>query len=480
MKRRLFAVAASASLAMMAGVPTALATSGPPYTQCPAVGQSPSCAILLVVNADRTISIEGDTSAGQFDGTDDTLVGIVNNSSKPVNAIVVSGSGTDLAGFDDDGLCTFITCTWPAPTTYEGPGMSFVLDPTTTDRVEVDFTGGLQAGKSTYFSLEGALDAAAIKAAPGTITPNIYAALGDSFSAGEGNPPFQKGTDTSSDSCHRSNAAYGPLLAKLYSTQPILGSNFKACSGAITNDLFSTNHTNASEPDQISQIPTDAKLVTLTIGGNDVGFASVLAGCIEASYAPISCANNGAAKDAAKALAALSGGPSFSIKEDNGKYYTVHSWGSILKAIHSRASKAQILIAGYPVLIDPKGPGFHDGLCFMGWAAPFTAGGLIAPTYMSEANASWLSGRVDALNTALASAVKASGVANAHYVNVAPNFVNHGICDSTPWINKVTFTTQIVDAAAKYTTSPGSAHPNSEGQLSGYERAFADTLNSLP
>ena len=85
----------------------AASVPAPPFKQCPAIGASPSCEILLVVNSDSTVTVVGDPSVGPFDGSDDTLVGIVNNSAKPVSAITVTGPGwPDLSGFDGDGICS--------------------------------------------------------------------------------------------------------------------------------------------------------------------------------------------------------------------------------------------------------------------------------------------------------------------------------------------------------------------------------------
>jgi lysophospholipase L1-like esterase len=67
-----------------------------------------------------------------------------------------------------------------------------------------------------------------------------------------------------------------------------------ACSGADLDDLMGTAGSNIpgtnvdnagnafyGEPYQVAQIPPDAALVTLTIGGNDMGFIDVLSLCVE-------------------------------------------------------------------------------------------------------------------------------------------------------------------------------------------------------
>jgi hypothetical protein len=147
----LLAIAVSAlvtggSLAMaQAGPAGAAAAPSPPFTECPAIGASPSCQILLVINSDNTVSVDGDPSVGTFDGSDDTLVGIINNSKAAVKAVTVSGPGSGLSGFDEDGICSGDYGSWTGsakcpygPTGYEGPGTSLVTDPSLPNSAEVD------------------------------------------------------------------------------------------------------------------------------------------------------------------------------------------------------------------------------------------------------------------------------------------------------------------------------------------------------
>jgi hypothetical protein len=160
----------------------AMAASGaaapaPPFTQCPAIGSAASCKILLVVNSDETVSSFGDPAAGPYDGSDDTTVGIVNDSSAAVKAVTVSGPGSGLSLFDGDGICSGQFATWTGSsgcpygrTGYEGPGTSFVTSASLPDSAEVDFAGGLAPGASAYFSLEGELASAELTAREGPLT----------------------------------------------------------------------------------------------------------------------------------------------------------------------------------------------------------------------------------------------------------------------------------------------------------------------
>src|SRR2546430_2375850 len=139
-----------------------------PFNECPTVGASPSSKVLLVVNPDSTVSVYGDPTVGDYDGGDDTLVGIWNTSATAVNAVTVSGAGSYLAGLDGDGLCTYNVTGCPfGPTGYEGPHTSLVTDPGNPDAAEVDFTGGLAPNATTFFSLEGTLTDAVLTARQG-------------------------------------------------------------------------------------------------------------------------------------------------------------------------------------------------------------------------------------------------------------------------------------------------------------------------
>lgn len=123
------ALAVSGALAVAPVTARAAGAPAPPFTQCPAIGSSPSCEILLVVNPDNSVSVLNDSSVGTFDGSDDTLVGIVNNSPAAVKAITVSGPGSFLSGLDGDGICSssYGTCSArraarTVPLATKGPG----------------------------------------------------------------------------------------------------------------------------------------------------------------------------------------------------------------------------------------------------------------------------------------------------------------------------------------------------------------------
>lgn len=147
----------SADLLSATTTSTTTTTSTPtaPFTECPAVGADSSCGLLIEIT-DSGAVVYGDPSQGPYDSVEDTLIGVINDSTKTMGALALTSS-TDLFGFDGDGLCIYIACGWAAPTTYEGPNTSFSDVSADYSSGVVNFPAGLAPGGSTYFSLEEAL-----------------------------------------------------------------------------------------------------------------------------------------------------------------------------------------------------------------------------------------------------------------------------------------------------------------------------------
>jgi len=162
MKKLLAVLAVFGSLGFVAST----AQAGP----CPVVGGATDCNFVITIT-DGGISTSVNGAIPPYDGVEDQLVGVINNSSHSVGSLSLTGSG--LFNFDGDGLCTFITCTWAHPTGYEGPNTSFSFS--NFDNGMVIFTGGLAAGATAYFSLEEPASINTIVTAP---EPGTLALLG--------------------------------------------------------------------------------------------------------------------------------------------------------------------------------------------------------------------------------------------------------------------------------------------------------------
>ena len=106
-----------------------------------------------------------------------------------------------------------------------------------------------------------------------TARPSLLA-LGDSYSSGEGPATYEPGTDSGDNSCHRSRNAWPTLLAEQRGLKALPSI---ACSGATLTDLC-RGRARAASPSAASASRAHRRqpdVVTVTIGGNDLGFRSV-------------------------------------------------------------------------------------------------------------------------------------------------------------------------------------------------------------
>jgi hypothetical protein len=126
---------------------------------CPPVGLDTTCGtIITITDTGATVTFTGQPP---YDGIEDTLVGVVNNSSQPVRALGLR-SVQSIFGFDGDGIVTFgIPGNGLDNTGYGGPNAYFTnINPSLTVGT-VNFITQIAAhGGSSYFSLEESIGSA--------------------------------------------------------------------------------------------------------------------------------------------------------------------------------------------------------------------------------------------------------------------------------------------------------------------------------
>jgi lysophospholipase L1-like esterase len=228
--------------------------------------------------------------------------------------------------------------------------------------------------------------------------PVDYVALGDSYSSGTGAPPYQNA------GCLRSSKSYAQLWAN---THAVSSFAFPACGGATTSDVLGS---------QLGSLNANTDLVTITIGGNDIGFSDVMSTCTLGSNSSCVNAVNAATNQANTTLPAR--------------------LDATYAAIRAAAPDAQVVVLGYPRLISPTGS------C-----------GLLN---LSTTKRTALNNGADQLDAAIAARVAAAG-AGFTYVSSIAQFNGHGACGSSPWINRFNLF-QITE----------SYHPNATGYSAGY------------
>ena len=265
-------------------------------------------------------------------------------------------------------------------------------------------------------------------AAPTAVaTPNAYVALGDSYAAGPGIP-----TDMHS-ACQRSDQNYPSLVA-----DALRFSSFRdaTCSGASTDDMTGSQQTNPYTfvPPQFDALGPDARLVSVTIGGNDVGFSSIAGTCAELSLlnpfgAPCEDHYTEGGTDALAAAVVA----------------TAPRVAAVLQGIHQRSPLAKVIVVGYLDILPVIGPG-----CML--SLPVAAG-----------DVPYLRGIEEQVNRMLAAQANLHG---ATFVDTYSPSIGHDVCQPTgvKWIEGVV------------PTSPAAPlHPN----LLGMQAAAAAVLSAL-
>jgi lysophospholipase L1-like esterase len=236
----------------------------------------------------------------------------------------------------------------------------------------------------------------ALFAAASPAAAERYVALGDSYSSGTG-------TRTYFDSgCQRSVYSYPYLLSQQRANTQLV---FAACSGAKTGDVLNN---------QVSSLNTSTGIVTITIGGNDAGFSSVITECAKPEWASVCDTRVNTAQNYIRNTLP-------------GQLNNVYS------QIKSRSPSARVVVLGYPRL-------------FMGVDCN---GG----TWFDSDDMVMLNQTADLMNSTISGRAAAYGFT---FKNPTSAFTGHAVCSSSEWLNGLS------------NPVSESYHPNRTGHSSGY------------
>ena len=212
-----------------------------------------------------------------------------------------------------------------------------------------------------------------------------YVAMGSSFAAGPGIEPTEPGSPSS---CGRSEENYANLLAQR------LGAALTdvSCLGATTANILGTDQN--GQPPQLDAAGPSTRLVTVTIGGNDIDYFG--------SLSAYSCQDGGGR-----------GCPSVNIGSiDRTLRVLTKRLENVVRAIHARAPKARVLLVNYFTVLPAH------GTC---------AGVPLSPRHQAFERSLALD-----LATDTAVAARATG---ATLVNLAAASARHDACSAEPWVN---------------------------------------------
>ncbi|MDJ0340830.1 SGNH/GDSL hydrolase family protein [Streptomyces sp. H10-C2] len=238
-----------------------------------------------------------------------------------------------------------------------------------------------------------------------------YVALGDSYTSGPGIP------DQVDANCARSSRNYPSLVA---ADQRFAGFKDVSCGGATTAEMWKPQGTNGPQLDALNHRTT---LVTVQIGGNDVGFGNIIRTCAGLSV------TDPTGNPCQKYFGA-SGTDQLTLNIQQ----TAPKIEAVLDAIHGRAPRARVVVVGYPDLLPDNGVGCRP-------AVPF-----------ADKDFGYLKDTEKALNTMLRRQARAG---HAEFVDTYRPTIGHDMCKAPAdrWIEP------LVPA------SPAApAHPNAKGE----------------
>lgn len=276
-------------------------------------------------------------------------------------------------------------------------------------------------------------------AGAGPARAGVLAGLGDSFSAGDGAPPYDPVTDLGSNPCRRSaDGAWPGHLARM------LGHRLQhvACSGAEAPEVVDglpRDRQPMRRTAQLAQMLPRVDVVTLTIGGNDIGFADVVATCLALPR----CERHFGRPE----------GDRLDARIDR----FVPTLAAVYDRLRRRAGTARVVIIGYPRLLPDDG-------------AASCAGGAFD---ISVDEASYLNRRTGRLNRAIARTARRSGF---EFADVTEAFDGAELrCGRVGFVNPVPSNPfEILGTPA----TP--FHPNAAGQRRLAETAFAQLGRDQP
>lgn len=258
-----------------------------------------------------------------------------------------------------------------------------------------------------------------------------YVALGDSYSSGDGAGDYDPST-AEPGGCWRSENAYPRLISEEYEFSGTLA--FFACSSHKGEDMLSQLGTPES---QIERVTDHTSLVTVGIGGNDLGFIPVLRTCMVRM--PI--LDNTACVDQEEEV---------SDRMDRFE----ETLTQVLEEIHERAPDARTLVLGYPRLFPEDPTGMYYTL--------------------SVSDQEWLNTVAQRFNEMIRDTVyRVDGevygerdVGSVEYVNVFSSLNGYEVSADEAWLNGIV----LGELGEGLEVDRASFHPTAEGQMSIAER----------
>ncbi len=278
-----------------------------------------------------------------------------------------------------------------------------------------------------------------------------YVALGDSYTSGFGLDPV---SNVPAPGCFQAEGNFPHLVAATLG----LALTDASCSGAETQHILSTpqNTGFGTAPAQSGSLSADTDIVTVAIGGNDLGFSDVLALCTALSpVGPLA-----ADQSVANCESVLKPGGVDQLTEKL-RLVVEPAIAATFADIKAKAPNAKIFVIGYPTLF-PDAANTPASGCF---TSAFGAG---APPFPVNAypfttvDVPYLHSVESNLDAAVARQASAIG---AKFVQTGAKSLENTACapPADAFINGISITSFVPGTPPAVTTAIGAMHPNTAG-----------------
>lgn len=232
-----------------------------------------------------------------------------------------------------------------------------------------------------------------------------YVAMGDSYASGTGTRDYSLNA-----ACERSPFAYANLIRTSFGSS----FSFRACGGAKVQDVID---------DQVESLDSGTDYVSISIGGNDAGFSSVITKCAQPV---VSCSGE------------INSANGYIDNTLPGRLNTLYD------QIRANAPNAVVAVVGYPRL-------FNNEDCN-------------AFTFFSGDEMTSLNATADRLAGVTRTQARANGFT---FVDARPAFLGHAVCEDE-WLNGLASPTS------------ESYHPNRTGHSSGFAGIVRAAMQAAP
>lgn len=221
-----------------------------------------------------------------------------------------------------------------------------------------------------------------------------YVALGDSYVAG----PLIPNQSVEPLGCLRSTNNWPRKAQDAIGAKQLID---VSCSGATIDDLYAPQDVTPgpANPPQLEALDRDTSLVTLGIGGNDIGFSGLVESCGTSWPWDDPCRDDYVTGDQDEISDRIDA--------------VAPRLAQAIRDIRSRAPGAVVYVVGYPTVVPASGNGCYP----------------LVPVLPTDVH--WLRAKVAELNAMIEEAATSNG---ARYVDLATPSIGHDFCSGDRWV----------------------------------------------